>query len=221
MRHVAVKLPGKAWQVISFIPAINWISLLYIGIVNVNIANIICSIIYCVLTFAFSSISPLLWIIGIVHYAIAYGNIKKKNSGTENFSSPQANSPSQRNFSQGLQNTRGFTDVTISGATEHRQMIPTRSAPLTGRIQVSISANTSQNKFFSDMQRYASFEGRPTAFVPFMTYWPNYDSMNKQQQAWYFFWRSQVRQGSYGICKPEEENKTGRISGDHGRGHPV
>jgi len=197
MRNATVKLPGKAWRIVSFIPALNWISLLYIGLINVNISNIICAIIYCVLTFAFPSISPLLWIVGIVHYAIAYGNIKKKNSGVANFTSSRANSPSQRNYSQSSQNVRGFSDVTIAGATERRQVIPTRSAPVTGRVQVSISANTSQSKFFSDMQRFALFEGRPAAFVPFMTYWPTYDSMNKQQQAWYFFWRSQVRHGNY------------------------
>ena len=52
-------------------------------------------------------------------------------------------------------------------------------------------------KFFTDMERNASREGKNTAFVPFMSYWPTYDSMNKAQQAWYFYWRSQIRQGNY------------------------
>ena len=47
------------------------------------------------------------------------------------------------------------------------------------------------------MKRNASREGKTAAFVPFMSYWPTYDSMNKAQQAWYFYWRSQIRQGNY------------------------
>lgn len=197
MRTTKNKLPGRACRIVSFIPALNWLSLLYIGVINANIANIICAILYCVLTFAFPSIAPLLWIVGIVHYAIVYDNIKKNNSGTAIFPSQQANSSFQRSYKQGTQNARGFSDVTISGTTEHRQAIPNRPTPNIPQVRVSFSANTSQDKFFSDMQRYVSFEGQPAAFLPFMTYWPTYDSMNKQQQAWYFFWRSQVRRGNY------------------------
>ncbi|ANF95341.1 hypothetical protein AR543_04450 [Paenibacillus bovis] len=34
-------------------------------------------------------------------------------------------------------------------------------------------------------------------FVPFMSYWPTYESMTWRQKKWYFYWRQQVRQGSY------------------------
>ena len=47
------------------------------------------------------------------------------------------------------------------------------------------------------MKKNASRKGKTAAFVPFMSYWPTYDSMNKAQQAWYFYWRSQIRQGNY------------------------
>lgn len=36
-----------------------------------------------------------------------------------------------------------------------------------------------------------------TPHIPFMKYWPTYDSMTRSQQAWYFYWRSQLRQGIY------------------------
>ena len=31
--------------------------------------------------------------------------------------------------------------------------------------------------------------------VEFMQYWPTYDVMSPAQQQWYFYWRSEVRQG--------------------------
>jgi hypothetical protein len=34
-------------------------------------------------------------------------------------------------------------------------------------------------------------------FVPFMNYWPTYDSMTGSQSRWYFFWRGEVRNRRY------------------------
>lgn len=34
-------------------------------------------------------------------------------------------------------------------------------------------------------------------FVPYMNYWPTYDSMTAAQSKWYFYWRGAVRHGEY------------------------
>ncbi|WP_322923733.1 TerB N-terminal domain-containing protein [Paenibacillus campi] len=34
-------------------------------------------------------------------------------------------------------------------------------------------------------------------FVPFMSYWPTYESMTWRQKRWYFYWRGEVRQQRY------------------------
>jgi len=34
-------------------------------------------------------------------------------------------------------------------------------------------------------------------FVPFKSYWPTYGHMTGAQSRWYFYWRSEVRQGRY------------------------
>ena len=52
-------------------------------------------------------------------------------------------------------------------------------------------------KFYSDMKKYADMVGQKAEFVPFMQYWPTYDSMDRRQRAWYFYWRTQVRAGEY------------------------
>lgn len=53
------------------------------------------------------------------------------------------------------------------------------------------------NKFIDDMKRFENKTGKQTIFVPFMQYYPSYDSMDKRQKDWYFYWRSQVRKGEY------------------------
>ena len=78
MKSTAPKLPGKFCRVLSFIPWINWLSVLYIGIVNTNALHIICGIVYAVVTFAVPSTAPFLWIVGIVQYIFAYRSIKKR-----------------------------------------------------------------------------------------------------------------------------------------------
>lgn len=190
MEQARIKLPGKVWRILSFIPTLNWISLLYIGVVNSNAMNIICSIAYAIFTFAQPSTSPLLWIVGIVHYSIAYSRVKKQLDTFDDIPMTPLQVPPKYNNTS---NAQVFSDITISGGAERKQAIPSRPTPVTDRIQVSFSTDTTQNNFFRDMHKYAAFEGKPAAFVPFMTYWPTYDSMSKEQQAWYFYWRSQVR----------------------------
>lgn len=47
------------------------------------------------------------------------------------------------------------------------------------------------------MKKYADTVRHKAEFVPFMQYWPTYDSMDHRQRAWYFYWRTQVRNGEY------------------------
>ena len=35
----------------------------------------------------------------------------------------------------------------------------------------------------------------PCVAIPFNAYWPTYAAMNKEQEKWYFYWRSQAREG--------------------------
>ena len=163
MENTANKLPGIIWRIVSFIPFVNWMALLYIGAINSNTANIICSLLYGIITFMEPSVSALLWLVTVIHYALAYNKVKQREKSAE----------------------------------EHTQTISPHPIPVAGQIKVSLAMTTSQSKFFSDMKKYASFAGEPTEFVPFTAYWPTYDRMNKQQQAWYFYWRSQLRQGNY------------------------
>lgn len=57
--------------------------------------------------------------------------------------------------------------------------------------------NTPSRKFINDMGKYADKVGKEARFVPFMQYWPTYESMYKPQKDWYFYWRSQVRAGRF------------------------
>ncbi|MBQ6998551.1 MAG: TerB N-terminal domain-containing protein [Clostridia bacterium] len=113
-----------------------------------------------------------------------------------------------------------FSDVVVSGTEEKTQSIPSKITETTERkttispgITLTITTNFSKgsddfdfdfgdspyssSKFVKDMAKFEAKEGKETVFVPFMQYWPSYDSMDNRQKAWYFYWRSQVREGIY------------------------
>ena len=56
---------------------------------------------------------------------------------------------------------------------------------------------TREQRFVKQAREWAQREGEPSLYMPFMSYWPTYDQMDKEQLSWYFFWRSEVRQGRY------------------------
>lgn len=115
-----------------------------------------------------------------------------------------------------------FSDIVVPGEPEKKQEIPARhglsgqdiffekssfssESLLTESLKgedslynttISYSGN-SYTKFFVDMKKYADIVGQKVEFVPFMQYWPTYDSMDRRQRAWYFYWRTQVRKGEY------------------------
>lgn len=62
---------------------------------------------------------------------------------------------------------------------------------------VSVSTVTPRNRFLDQARHYANHTEPATQPVPFMQYWPTYESMTSVQRKWYFYWRSQVRRGNY------------------------
>lgn len=67
------------------------------------------------------------------------------------------------------------------------------------RIEISYSSghSGSADKFIQDAKKAVNQRGAAVAHVPFMSYWPTYDSMTNSQLKWYFYWRSMVRDGKY------------------------
>ena len=111
-----------------------------------------------------------------------------------------------------------FTDVFVSGSEEKSQAIPAIDANAqqtkniytsVGSIRIKTSVSDDRltfdfdddyrygSNFTKDMAKLENKTGDKAPFVPFMQYWPSYDSMNRQQKNWYFYWRTQVRQSVY------------------------
>ena len=61
--------------------------------------------------------------------------------------------------------------------------------------RVSVSYSSPRSSFVAQARKYVSRKEPQAAPVPFMQYWPTYDAMSAAQQRWYFYWRSQLRQG--------------------------
>lgn len=64
-------------------------------------------------------------------------------------------------------------------------------------VSSRITYETGGTTFLREAQRYRSREGNPAPHILFMQYWPSYSSMNADQQRYYFYWRSRVRQGEF------------------------
>lgn len=117
-----------------------------------------------------------------------------------------------------------FSDIIVSGTKESSQVIPTRKVVSQAHPKDAISAITvsittsakakdndtfdfdfdtsysgysSHDKFMKDMKKFEDKVGIKAPFAPFMQYWPTYESMDRSQKAWYFFWRNEVRNGHY------------------------
>ena len=120
-----------------------------------------------------------------------------------------------------------FSDIVLGGEEEEKQIVPQKfvesenngQSVFIPNINISLESGTSERiyldeedgfeintsfygyssktNFIKDMKKFLDKTGEKVPFVPFMTYWPSYDSMNQQQRAWYFYWRTEVRNGNY------------------------
>jgi len=73
---------------------------------------------------------------------------------------------------------------------------PRQGAPH-GGIRFEISYSTSGDRFINAAQKLVDHYEASATFVPFMSYWPTYDSMTNAQSRWYFHWRGRVRINDY------------------------
>ena len=105
----------------------------------------------------------------------------------------------------------GFVDVRIAGKPEGKQQIPPQqSIPVEKISDVNLNSSSlnesklkrsnlgmHDERFFKEAKKKENYIGYEATHVPFMAYWPTYRSMNNSQKKWYFYWRSQVRNGRY------------------------
>lgn len=195
MRKSVKKLPGAGVRIISFIPTLNCFALVYIGSISGNWVNLLCGWVYFFISVAVPNISPLFWMVGIIHYAVAYSGVQKQMMATiAQKTASSSTAPTYKNQSQSRQK---FSEVTLPGSEERTQSIPTPPISSTPSVTMSYSYETSQSKFFRDMKKYENRISTAVPFEPFMTNWPTYESMSKDQQNWYFYWRSEVRKQNY------------------------
>lgn len=117
---------------------------------------------------------------------------------------PKKLSPNDKNIS-GCK-AKIYTDIIVPGEEEKSQAISQNSftnekcnhiVDKEFSLDLGFKVSYGIDDFISDMKRYETYDGKECNFVPFMQYYPTYNSMNVQQRAWYFYWRSEIRKG---IC---------------------
>lgn len=63
--------------------------------------------------------------------------------------------------------------------------------------KIEYGYTTSHGTFVTNARQLVGHREKQASFVPFMCYWPTYDSMTPAQRKWYFYWRGQARDGNY------------------------
>lgn len=95
-----------------------------------------------------------------------------------------------------------FAEIDISEAQEQsgslqQMIIPERKDQPVQGASLSVQELTRERRFVKQAKEWEQREGEPSLYMPFMSYWPTFEQMDEAQQSWYFYWRSELRQGRY------------------------
>lgn len=79
-----------------------------------------------------------------------------------------------------------FTSLEMEGSPERRENIekPVKKPKIKRPLN-----------FIRDMEEFQNQQVENAEFCPYHDPWPNYQTMTDEQKQWYFFWRTQVREG--------------------------
>lgn len=64
-------------------------------------------------------------------------------------------------------------------------------------VRLTVSMSTNFSDFTRDSLKYAQQRGFETKEIPFQSYWPTFQDLDKRQLKWYFYWREQALKGNY------------------------
>lgn len=194
MNKTTPKLPGTGMRILSFVPVVNCFVMIYLGISYADKLTLILGGAYFLISLIFPDVSPLIWLVVVIHYIIFYRQIKKKMMEDRKVPSENITVKQIKNT---LPEKQSFSDITITGEVENKQTIPEKGSSATIPFTVSVTYHNPHEEFFEDIKKYADKKGAETIFVPFMSYWPSYRSMSGPQRKWYFYWRSEIRKKNY------------------------
>lgn len=90
--------------------------------------------------------------------------------------------------------------ITVGNGRAAGFQVPERPAedqrpPGSPQLVVGVAFETHHGRFVQQARRRADRRGPEAPHVRFQTYWSTYDDMDRAQEAWYFYWRDQVRRG--------------------------
>lgn len=200
----------RAWRIATFIPVVNWCALLFVGIKYSKTHASIGAVLYSILAFALPSSFIFFWFLGTIHmaFAIKDGVFEEEENEVDKEREIGEEPPHERlNKDHRLPDSflvaeikgEDYPEIILPGSIERKLKIPNRGEyeNLESFSPSPSSTRWGDGDFFYQMDQHAFKEHEFTEFVPFESYWPTYDQMNDKQRDWYFYWRTQVRSGSY------------------------
>lgn len=202
--------PGCVLRCLSLVPMFNWAALICLGMGWSGKRDILLGALYGVVSFVIPESAPFLWIVGMVHYAVACRRAQGGESAPPTPVVPRAEKKPPvppREKIPVPEPGRLYTPVEIQGQPERKEPIPVRTpavpVPTPSQGDVIREASgirtvlSAEERFYRDMKKYAPDQGKEAPFAPYGEERPVYENMLRRQRDWYFCWRGQVRRGEF------------------------
>lgn len=123
--------------------------MIYLGISYADKLTLILGGAYFLISLIFPDISPLIWLVVVIHYIIFYRQIKKKMMEDRKVPSENITVKQIKNT---LPEKQSFSDITITGEVENKQTIPEKGSSATIPFTVSVTYHNPHEEFFEDIK---------------------------------------------------------------------
>lgn len=196
----------KYLKVILFLPIANWVMIIVLGINQMRLSYIFTGLISIAISIFNIYLFLIFWIIGIY-----YSRFLIKVSLYDKMMRENLQEIEKLKF-QSEQDMEVFQDYDVFGmAAEGHDFVESDFEVMANRRQSKpveyfkdvetleryFQALAERERFLLEMQKYADISKDRVEFVEFFQYWPSYKGLSHAQKYWYFYWRTEIRNGNY------------------------
>lgn len=197
----------KKLKIMSMLPIFNWLMIMYLGINQMKLSYVFTGFV-CISISVFNVyLLGIFWIIGVwysrtllrfaIYDALTKENLDELEKSVYDCEDDEFDMSTEYDMIDNLDGKESFTESDFEVMANRRQSTPVENFGSISVLERYFQALSERDKFLANMKKYADISKEKVEFVPFFQYWPSYKSLNHAQKYWYFYWRTEVRNGNY------------------------
>lgn len=196
----------KYLKLIPFIPIVNWIMIISLGIHQMRLSYIFTGLISIAISIFNIYLLLIFWIIGIFYSRFLvkvslYDKLVHENLLEAENASFQSGEEEYENFQDydvfEIGQGHNFAESDFEVMANRRQSKPVENFANIAILERYFQALSERERFLLDMRKYADVTKDRVESVDFFQYWPSYKGLSHAQKYWYFYWRTEIRNGNY------------------------